>query len=179
MNAALRCLLPSVFLSVVLFLGSEASAQSEETGPNVLRLSSPDAMPAATLADVSWLAGHWRGEMFGGTAEALWAPPMGGSMMGAYRLVENGEVTFYEFITIVEEAGSLVMKIKHFRPDLTGWEEKDEMIEFPLVKVTPNEIFFDALTYRRTSENTRQGFILVKGEEGVEEVPFEYRRVGK
>jgi hypothetical protein len=177
MSISLRRSLPLAAVAAVLLLGSETVAQDASGQANVLRLSSPEAMPPATLEDVAWLAGHWQGEMFDGTAEALWSPPMGGSMMAAFRLVVEGRVTFYEMISIVEEDGSLVMKIKHFHPDLTGWEEKDDMIEFPLVKVTPNEVYFDGLTYRRTGADTREGFLLVRGASGIEEVRFEYRRV--
>jgi hypothetical protein len=146
--------------------------------PTALRLESRDSMPPATLADVSWLAGHWRGEMFGGIAEALWAPPMGGSMMGSYRLIEDGAVTFYELIIIVEDNGSLIMKVKHFHPDLIGWEEKEGMHEFPLVQVTADAIFFDGLTYIKDDEDTRRVVLLVGREDGgVEEVEFTYHRV--
>jgi len=37
--------------------------------------------PEMQLADVAWIAGHWKGEAFGGIAEEVWTPPMGESMM--------------------------------------------------------------------------------------------------
>jgi hypothetical protein len=51
--------------------------------------------PKATLNDVSWISGHWKGEAFGGLTEEIWAPPFGNSMMGSFKLVENGIVSFY------------------------------------------------------------------------------------
>lgn len=169
--------LSGVLMICALCLPTTTVAQPE---PTFLRLEDRESMPNATLADVAWLAGHWRGEMFGGIAEAVWAPPLGGSMMGAYRLIEDDTVTFYEILIIVEEAGSLVMKVKHFHPDLVGWEEKDGMHEFPLVKVTADAIFFHGLTYVKEDEDTRRGMLLVRREDGrVEEVEFTYRRVGR
>jgi hypothetical protein len=36
------------------------------------------------LERLSWLAGQWHGEAFGGTCEETWTPPSGGSMVGTY-----------------------------------------------------------------------------------------------
>jgi len=90
--------------------------------------------PSATVGDVAWIAGHWRGEAFGGIAEELWSAPEGGSMMGAYRMIRDGKVVFYELQTITEENSSLVFKLKHFNADLSGWEGKEAAasITFPL-----------------------------------------------
>lgn len=54
-------------------------------------------------------------------------------MMGMYRLIRNAKPAFYELCTIVEENGSLVLRLKHFNPDLKGWEETDKTVDFPLV----------------------------------------------
>ena len=69
---------------------------------------------------MKWLIGHWKGTGLGGVSEEIWAEPAGGVMMGMYRLILNGKPSFYEFIHLAEENGSLVMKLKHFNPDLTG-----------------------------------------------------------
>ncbi len=44
--------------------------------------------PEATLEDVSWIAGHWKGEAFGGIAEEIWSPPLGDSMMFVFKLAK-------------------------------------------------------------------------------------------
>jgi hypothetical protein len=48
-----------------------------------------------------------------------------------YRLVRDRKPIFYELLTIVEENGSLMLRLKHF--NLTGWEDKLKTIDFPLV----------------------------------------------
>lgn len=63
--------------------------------------------PAASLEDVSWLAGRWLGEGLGAVAEETWLPPSGGAMAGIFRLVREGSVDFYEIVTLVEAEGTL------------------------------------------------------------------------
>jgi hypothetical protein len=82
--------------------------------------------------------------------------------MGMFRSLKGGAVVFYEFLTLVEDGGSLVLKLKHFNPDLTGWEEKGESITFHLVKITPTEAFFDGLTFRRIGDRAQQIFLAIR-----------------
>ena len=153
---------------------------SNDGWPNTRRWDRKEAMPAARIADVAWIAGHWSGEAFGGTAEEIWSSPSGDSMMGMYKMVKDGAVVFYEFLVIVEESNSLMLRLKHFDSRLSGWEEKEDSIEFPLVEYTSNEAFFDGLTFRKVDDDTLEAFVLLKHEDGgLEEVGFHYRRVGR
>jgi hypothetical protein len=120
-------------LLCVLLLPGFAAAQSRQT-PNTLTLSASAPRPKATLADLALLVGHWKGGFLGSTAEEIWLPPAGGSMFGAARLYKDTEVVFYEVLIAVEEEGSVSLKLKHFHPDLKGWEEKNETVTFRLVK---------------------------------------------
>jgi hypothetical protein len=80
---------------------------------------------------------------------------------------------FYELITIVEENKTLVMKLKHFNSDMTGWQEKDVSVRFPLVKLSPQEVLFEGLTYRREKDGSLQIFLSEKQKSGkVEEQEF-------
>jgi len=98
-------------------------------------------------------------------------------MMGVYRSVEKDAVKFYEINAIVEANGSLEMRLKHFHSDLTGWEEKDTVRVFPLIKIAPGEIYFDGMTYKRTAKDSLTLYLAVGGKEGgTHEVVFEYRR---
>lgn len=134
--------------------------------------------PKAAIRAMAWLAGHWRGPALGGISEEFWSDPAGGAMMGMFRSVKDGTVVFYELLTIVEDAGSLVLKLKHFHPDLKGWEEKDEMREFPLVKLGDREIFFDGMTFRRDGKNSMTIFVRFENQDGsLREEAFVYRRV--
>jgi hypothetical protein len=80
----------------------------------------------ADISMVSWLAGRWKGEAFGGIVDEIWSQPAGGTMMGMFRLIDKGKVVFSEFEEIVEQEGLLVFKVKHFSPAFVGWEEKDK-----------------------------------------------------
>ena len=80
------------------------------------------ASPPATIAAAAWLEGHWLGDGLGGVSEEVWSPPRGGVMMGMYRSLKQDKASFYEFLMLVEENGTLVMKLKHFNPDFSGWD---------------------------------------------------------
>ena len=148
------------------------SAQSGRT-PNTLKLDEKADSPPASIADLKWLTGQWTGPAFGGVCDEIWSQPSGDSMMGMFRLVKNGKTIFYELITIIAENKTLVMKLKHFSSDMTGWEEKDVSVRFPLVKLSPKEVFFEGLTYRKEKDGSLQIFLSEKQKSGkVEEAEF-------
>ena len=134
--------------------------------------------PTATLEEVSWITGHWQGEAFGGIAEEIWAPPLGGSMMFVFKLVNDGKVSFYEIGHIQQQGETLLMQLKHFHGDLKGWEEKAETVDFKLVKVEEGKLYFEGLTFEQVSDDEMNVYVVV-GEEGgeVQEVKFNYKRM--
>ena len=108
----------------------------------------------ANINMLNWLAGSWKGEAFGGTAEEIWSHPVGGTTMGMFRLIDKGTVTFSEFEEIVEQDNLLIFKVKHFTPAFVGWEEKEKSVDFKLLSATENEIHFDGLTLIKIDEKT-------------------------
>lgn len=168
-----------LFSAVLLLLlaGTPAMAQPRPT-PNTLGFAPGQERPRATLPDVAWLAGHWQGPALGGLSEEVWTAPLGGSMMGSYKLVRGDSVIFYEILSIVEEDSSLVMRLKHFNADLTGWEEKAEVRSFPLVRLTSTEAFFDGMTIRRLGPDDLQIQLAIHMQDGsVREEEFRYKRM--
>ncbi len=165
-------------LNILLFVNN-SPAQSVSS-PNTLSQENSESMPPASIDDVSWITGHWQGEMFEGLGEEVWSAPSGKSMMGMYRHVKDGKLIFYEFLIITEESNSLTLKLKHFNPDLTGWEEKDIFVEFPLVKITQNEVYFDGITFRSIDNDHMDIFLRIKrGDAEVSEVASNmFRLVG-
>ncbi|MFY0651393.1 MAG: hypothetical protein JXQ96_05140 [Cyclobacteriaceae bacterium] len=105
------------------------------------------------LSEFSWLAGSWIGDGFGGISEEMWSEPTVGSIIGTYKHYNDGKVVFYEFMAITEVEGKISLKLKHFNPDITGWEEKDDFVEFPFVQSSKNKIEFKGLVYELMSEN--------------------------
>lgn len=115
------------------------------------RVAPPDhTPPPATLAQMDWLVGQWVGTGIGGApAMESWLPPSGGTMVGTF-VQENGEgeIQFTEHLYLMEEEGTLVLRLKHFNADLTGWEEKDGMLTFRLIAVEDCAAYFRSLTLR-------------------------------
>lgn len=158
-------------LAIIFFLAF-GTAYSQ----NTLSIEKGKVSPIATIEDVAWITGHWRGEAMGGYIEEIWSPPLGGGMMGSFKLVVDDEVNFYELETITEENGSLILRIKHFDAALTGWEEKDETIDFPLVKLEEHKAYFDGLTFELVSYEELNIYVRMKGEDHDTESKFGYRR---
>ena len=146
------------------------------TSQKTLQLSENTISPKATIEEVAWLQGHWRGEALGGIAEEIWSPPAGKSMMFAFRLLHDGKVTFYELGHIKQMNGTLLMQLKHFDGSLTGWEEKGETVDFKLVKLTDNAIYFEGMTIERSSEDSINFYVLTEENGKTNELVFEYSR---
>ena len=144
--------------------------------PNTLSYIDSIGSPKADLNAVSWVQGHWRGEAFGGITEEVWTPPVGGSMMGAFKLVVEDQVQLYEIETITEENNSLIFRLKHFHSNLKGWEEKDKTIDFKLVKVTEDKVYFDGCTFEKISENEMNIYVILEIEGEETETKFNYHK---
>lgn len=161
----------------MLVIWSPLMAQQTLT-PSTLSFDSTVAQPVATLADMAWLAGHWRGPALGGLSEEIWSDPEAGSMMGMYRLMQDDAVVFYEILSIQPIGRSLVMKLKHFNADLTGWEEKDEVQSFRLLKLTATEAWFEGMTFRHPDPDQLEVLLAIEMEDGsIREEEFRYERV--
>ncbi len=158
-----------------------ASHAAEPVTANTVTLSPGEASPPASLAVMAWLPGQWTGEGLGGFSEETWSPARDGVMLGMYRLIREGKPAFYELMTMVEERGSLVLRLKHFNPDLSGWEERDESVDFPLVAVGDGRIQFDGLTFEPRGSDTVTIYLAVreKGSRTAREEIFRYRRTAQ
>jgi hypothetical protein len=142
-----------------------------------LQLSEGQNSPSASLEDVAWIAGHWQGEAFGGMAEEIWSNPMGGSMMFVFRLVADNEVSFYEVGHIQEVDDSIILQLKHFDKNLRGWEEKNETVDFRLVKIERNKAYFEGFTIEKVSEDQINMWVLIESKDSAKEVLFAYKRM--
>ncbi len=163
-----------VIFLLFIILSCSVYAQKFE---NTISKEKYSKLPPATLENVKWLAGHWRGEAFGGITEEIWSPPLGGSMMCAFRLIKDNKVDFYELCTIVEDNNTLLLRIKHFHPDLKGWEDKDVTVDFPLVKVTNDRLYFEDFTIEKVSPNEINMYVVIQSSGKESEVKFNYKRI--
>lgn len=145
------------FALLFLLLLSSVSipaAVSAETGE--AKPTDPRTTPiVATLSQLSFIAGSWRGEIDGAVIEERWSPPEGDNMIGMFRLVRDGEGVFYEFMTIAQAGDTPVLRIRHFGQGLEAWEEKDALDPYPLVELDSSRAVFEnvngavRLTYER------------------------------
>ncbi|RIA10151.1 hypothetical protein OE09_2004 [Flavobacteriaceae bacterium MAR_2010_72] len=118
------------------------------------------------LENISWIAGYWKGEAFGGQVEENWSEASGGSMMATFKLINNGKVSFYEIEIIREVENTLILQLKHFDNDLKGWEEKDQTIDFPLKEITPNKVVFEGMTFEKISTNEMNVYVDLHQKDG-------------
>jgi hypothetical protein len=128
---------------------------------------------------MAWLVGHWRGDGLGGRSEEVWSPAERGVMIGMYRNTKDGSAVFYEFLTLREEASSLVFRLKHFNPDMTGWEEKDESRSFEFVGHKGGVWHFEGMAFKHAGPDAVTIYLAIedKKTETVREVEFHYKRV--
>jgi hypothetical protein len=162
---------------VIAFLVAAPVLAQDKITERTFKLAAGAKPPAATLADMAWLAGHWTGEALGGVSEEIWSAPGAGAMMGMYRLIKNGKPVFYELLTIVEENGSLALRLKHFHPNLTGWEEKDKTVDFPLVALEKGAVHFEGMSFHPREDGTLVVYLAIGQKDGsVREEAFPYKR---
>ncbi len=141
-----------------------------------MSLHEGESSPTASIEEILWMEGHWKGEAFGGITEEIWSPPLGGSMMFSFKHVADGKVTFYELGHIREVNESLVFELKHFGSDLKGWEEKEEVQSFKLIKVDGDRLYFESFTFEKVSDVEINIYGLIDQGGIAEEVTFNYKK---
>jgi hypothetical protein len=95
-----------------------------------------------TLADLRFLAGAWTGAAGGTIVEEHWSTASNHTMIAMYREMEKDHTTFYEFLVLSDEDGKVVLRMKHFDKNLTGWEEKDQSVLFDATEISTNRVLF-------------------------------------
>jgi|SRR5690606_24313065 len=166
-----------VCVAALLCAGGPSARAAEALTANTLRLGEGEPAAQATIDAMAWLAGAWSGSGLGGDNEEIWSAPRDGSMMGMYRLIRDGEPAFYELLTLTEADGSLMLRLKHFHPDLRGWEERDESVAFPLVAIRNGRFYFDGLTFEPRDDGVTIYLAIENSRSGtVREEVLRYRR---
>lgn len=119
-----------------------------------------------TLDELSWLVGNWQGPGFGGICEEVWLPASAGSMVGTFKMSVNGVVQFYELMVITVDSTGPTLRLKHFNSDMTGWEEKNEVVNFTFNSAKENELSVGATTYKRITIDSLDIFVDVGNKDG-------------
>jgi hypothetical protein len=163
--------------SLIAILLASASFAQNAPEPQTRRRTPGAPIPTATIDEMAWLAGRWTGDGLGGRTEEIWSPPDAGVMMGMFRLIRDDKVAFYEFLTLRSGEQGLTMQLKHFNPDMSGWEEKKDFVEFLYVGREDNRYYFSGLTFIRDGEDALTIYLALRGKDGsVREQPFVMRR---
>lgn len=105
----------------------------------------------------------------------MWSEPdANGALMGMFRYFDTeGKVQFYEF-WVLDETG---MKLRHFNPDFTAWEDKTEFIDFTMVETSESKVTLKGLSYELVSENEMKISLRMKRGEEVKMEIFNLKRV--
>ena len=111
-------------------------------------------------------------------AEEVWLPESGGAMLGTFRSLQSGQVAFYEILTLTSNAsGQLELRLKHFHPDLKGWEERDQVQVWALTRVEGEAFAFGPIVLRREGAETLVVTVTMKLEDGSrKDEVFRFRR---
>ncbi len=166
---------PSLVLA--LAVATTVALGAEPRTEHTYRLSDGESPPAATLADASWLVGSWVGTAFGQEFEQVWSAPSAGSMIGTFKLMSGDEVSFYELLQLSVDDGTLSLKVKHFNADFTAWEDKEDFVDFRLVKFDDDELHFSGLSFYRLDDDHIDGYIVMRSGDEIREEKLVYRRV--
>ena len=161
----------------VLTWSSLALGQQQKTA-HTFHLDDPNNRPAATIDQVSWLAGSWEGTAFGQKFEEVWNPASAGSMVGMFKLFDEEKgVSFYELMLIVEQENSLSLLVKHFTADFVSWETKEEHINFKLVSITENAIHFSGLSFYKINDQEMHAYLAMRmKDQSVKEEKLVFKR---
>lgn len=151
-------------------------AQSKYT-EHTLQLDAGARPTSAKLEDLQWLVGRWVGTGLGGDCEETFMPIWKQTMVGTFRYVQDDRLVFSEFFSMVEENGGLVLKLRHFNPDFSSWEEKDKSTNFPLIKIENQTAYFGGLTYQRIDRETLKVWVAMRNsaDNSLSEVAFELK----
>ena len=133
------------------------------------------APAAATLADLAWLAGDWRGSSEDMVSQEVWTAPAGNCMVGMWRLVLGGKLKVSEHMQVIQEPAGPVMYLRHFESGGIAWEERLAPLIVPLMKISDGEVVFASATLRIAYKRQSDGGLVVEvahGDEGASTYTF-------
>jgi len=115
------------------------------------------------------------GTGFGRAATECWMSAPNVRMTGMLQLIDDeGRQTMAEIFVLDVFDDGPALRLKHFHPDLTGWEERDAHVVSPLLETSADLVRFDGLVYRLQQDGSLQIELRVKrnGEASIETLKF-------
>jgi hypothetical protein len=151
-------------LSIVLALLIAQAAAAQST----------PAPAKIVLADLAWIAGHWVDDREGRLSEEIWTEPAGDSMLGLWRYVDAGKAKVFELLAITAGPEGVVLRLRHFDPQMVAREGKDAPVTLKLVSWMRGEARFEgpavgapgriAIHYRQKTADTLSCTLEKEGE---------------
>lgn len=140
------------WLLLILIPWTSALGQSPSPSPST-------GVGLESLDPLKWMQGRWVHESEEKYMEESWSSVQASSMLGTFRMVREGQVKFYELMTLTLESGRAVLRVRHYSSALEPWEEKP--MSFALREVSPALAIFvtdgpgpeEKLTYTLTGED--------------------------
>jgi hypothetical protein len=163
----IRCLLAALLVA--------APAAAQETRS----LAAGAASPAASVDQLAWLTGTWAGGRDGVEATESYTAPHGGQITGHFYEVKDGKVTMMELMQIVPQGNSIAYQLRHFDPDMRGWEDATRKpTSFPLVGIEGDRFYFNGITLVRDGSEGMIFHVRIGERDGTSrEISYRYRRV--
>jgi hypothetical protein len=117
-----------------------------------------------------------RAKGWGDGSRRLGLPRPAASITGTFRLLKEDKPLFYEYWLLADHGKGTTLRLKHFNADMTGWEEKDEFVEFPFIGIIDGVVHFRGLSYRRDSDDGMTIFLALTTKDGMREETFRLKR---
>lgn len=165
-----------LILGLVLAVLCNSGMATEPRTEHTYQLEEGEARPVATLEDARWMVGSWFGTAFGQRFEEVWNAPSGGSMVGMFKLLGDDGVVFYEILLLSVEDDTLSLKVKHFSADFSAWEEKEDYVNFRLVRKERGALHFGGLSFYRRNDDSIDGYIVMRDGDKISEHHLKYER---
>jgi hypothetical protein len=133
----------------------------------------PAAVPARSLADLSWIAGDWQTAQGGRRqVEEHWTAPAAGTMIGMGRTIAGGKTVEFEYLRLEERAGAIYY-VAHPKARSPG-------TDFKLTRLTGQEAMFEnpehdfpkRILYRKNADGSLTASI--DGGDGTRSITFAY-----
>lgn len=106
------------------------------------------------LTDLAWLEGCWEGTAFGNPASECWMLAPDGRLTGMFQLIDGEHQQFSEIFVLDRFDDGPALRLKHFHPNLHGWEERDQYMSFTLKETSANLARFDGLLYQLEADGS-------------------------
>ena len=96
-----------------------------------------------SVADVSFIQGHWKATNPDRTIEGVWLAPEGENILGFMRMMKDGKASLYEMLAYEQTPQGLISLVKHFQPGLIGTEEKEKQDRYRFVEASKDRAVFE------------------------------------